>query len=170
MGSNLYATPPPKGSLEAQRVASCLLIERSHRRAGQSDIGPLTREYCFRATAGKKGRKKRQKKKKEQPTPEIRTRWSIPCPVPCASMHILILIPRPKFRNLGSVARFSTLSFSNEASGAPICGEEDRRSPENMCTFPENVSTEQMSLSRRNNGDQSKEDGRESDIEIASWA
>lgn len=111
MGSNLYATPPPKGSLEAQRVASCLLIERSHRRAGQSDIGPLTREYCFRATAGKKGRKKRQKKKKkEQPTPEIRTRWSIPCPVPCASMHILILIPRPKFRNLGSVARFSTLS------------------------------------------------------------
>lgn len=167
MGSNLYATPPPKGSLEAQRVASCLLIERSHRRAGQSDIGPLTREYCFRATAGKKGRKKRQKKKKEQPTPEIRTRWSIPCPVPCASMHILILISRPKFRNLGSVAaRFSTLSRMWQVTHRYV----DRRSPENMCTFPENVSTEQMSLSRRNNGDQSKEDGRESDIEIASWA
>lgn len=170
MGSNLYATPPPKGSLEAQRVASCLLIERSHRRAGQSDIGPLTREYCFRATAGKKGRKKRQKKKKRTTHPRDKN-------------ALINSVSRPlrfdAYFNINSASQVSKLGIggkifhplsSNVANGAPICGEEDRRSPENVCTFPGNVSTEQTSLSRRNNGDQSKEDGRESDIEIASWA
>lgn len=119
---------------------------------------------------GKKRKEKKTKKKKRTTHPRDKN-------------ALINSVSRPlrfdAYFNINSASQVSKLGIggkifhpfsSNVASGAPICGEEDRRSPENVCTFPGNVSTEQTSLSRRNNGDQSKEDGRESDIEIASWA